>query len=124
MNTTDRHMMGLALLFTMLACGGSGGGGGGNPTEPDDLPTAITVTTGSQLPPRFIPTATALAVGGTVTWRNGSPVPHNVISKTDAWPASTDLAPAETFQVTFPQAGDFGYRCSIHPGMEGTITVR
>ena len=126
MRTPEKQMLGLILLVTMVACGGGGGGGGG-PTEPDPLPTAITVTTGSQPPPRFIPVATEVAVGGTVTWQiapNEHNVEHNVISKTDAWPASPDLGGGETFQVTFQQAGDFGYRCSIHPGMEGTIRVR
>ncbi len=122
MTMPEKQMLGLALLFTMLACGG--GGGSPTPTEPTAPPLAVTVTTGSSPPPRFIPSTTTLAVGGTVTWRNGSPVNHTVISKTDAWPASPELAPAETFQVTFPAAGVFGYRCSLHPGMEGSITVR
>jgi plastocyanin len=26
--------------------------------------------------------------------------------------------------MTFPSAGSFPYRCSIHPGMVGTVTVQ
>lgn len=105
-------------------CGGDGGGPTNTPPPPPPPPTAVTVTTGSAPPPRFIPVGVTVAVGGTVTWRNGSPVPHNVTSTTAAFQASPDLNPNETFQVTFPQAGIFGYTCTLHPGMNGTVTVK
>jgi plastocyanin len=54
---------------------------------------------------------------------NGSPVDHDIFSLSGAWP-TTRLAPTETFEVTFPQAGEFDYICTIHQGMAGTIVVR
>ncbi|MFN2383684.1 MAG: plastocyanin/azurin family copper-binding protein [Gemmatimonadota bacterium] len=71
-----------------------------------------------------MPTTISVAVGGTVTWRNGSPVDHNVTSTTGAFAASPTLPPNATFQVTFPQAGIFPYVCTIHEGMSGSVTVR
>lgn len=41
MTTPEQRMMGLALVFTMLACGGGGGEGGGGPTEPDPSETVF-----------------------------------------------------------------------------------
>jgi plastocyanin len=109
-------------IVSIAGC--SGGGGGGNPIEPPEpLPSAITVTTGQSAPPRFIPANASVAVGGTVTWRNASPVDHDVLSLSGAWP-TTRLAPTESFQVSFPQAGEFDYICTIHQGMAGTIVVR
>ena len=39
-----------------------------------------------------------------------------------AWKTPT-LMPKEQASVTFDTPGTFGYRCSLHPGMRGTITV-
>ena len=33
------------------------------------------------------------------------------------------LNPGESFEYTFDRAGDFDYECTIHPGMDGSITV-
>lgn len=111
-------------IVSIASCSGGGGGGGGNPIEPPPpLPSAITITTGQSPPPRFIPVNASVAVGGTVTWRNGSPVDHDVLSLSGAWPTTT-LAPTESFQVSFPQEGEFDYICTIHQGMAGTIVVR
>lgn len=102
----------------------SGGGGGRNPTEPlEPPPSAITITTPQSGTQRFIPANASLAVGGTVTWRNGSPVDHDIFSLSGTW-STTRLAPTESFQVTFPQAGVFDYLCTIHQGMSGRIEVR
>ena len=109
-------------IVSIASCGG--GGGGENPIQPPPPPpSAITITTGQSPPPRFIPANATLAVGGTVTWRNASPVDHDVLSSSGAWPM-TELAPTESFQVSFPQAGEFDYICTIHQGMAGTIVVR
>ena len=92
------------------------------PPPPPPPPSTLDVTTGAQPPARFIPVLGTVAVGGTVTFTNGSPVEHNVTTGTGAWDAET-LAPEESFSVTFPTAGTFNYQCTVHPGMTGTITV-
>ena len=115
----------LAIGFA-AACGSSGSGGGG-PSGPDPAPNAVEITAAAvDGQPRFSPSNTEVAVGGTVTWRMpaAAPVSHNVTSNTNAWTASLDLSAAQTFQVTFAQAGEFPYRCTIHEGMTGTIEVR
>jgi plastocyanin len=123
--TKQLAMMALAIGFVAGCGGGGGGGGGGGPTDPPPpAPNAVTVTTPGAPPPRFIPAAVAVAVGGTVTWQSGSPVNHNVISTTGAFEPVADLAPGASAQRTFTQRGTFAYRCSIHEGMNGTIEVR
>jgi plastocyanin len=111
-----------------LAIGFAAGcGGGGGSTGPDPAPSAVEITT---VPvdgqPRFSPSNAELAVGGTVTWRipAAATIEHNVTSNTNAWVASPDLSAGQTFQVTFPQAGEFLYQCTIHPGMVGRVEVR
>ena len=111
----------LAIVFA-AGCGDSGGTSG-----PDPAPNAVTVSAalvGNQ--PSFVPSTVEVAVGGTVTWQMpaAATAQHNVTSDTSAWTASPDLSAGQTFQVTFPQAGEFPYRCTIHPGMNGRIVVR
>ncbi len=72
----------------------------------------------------FSPSQLTINVGDTVRWMNaaGGNV-HNVTSNSGAWAAS-QTASSFTFEVTFNQAGTFNYTCTIHSGMDGTITVQ
>lgn len=62
------------------------------------------------------------AVGDTVTITNEDAVAHTWTA-VDGDFDSGNVAEGETFEFTFEEAGDFDYFCTIHPQMEGTITV-
>jgi plastocyanin len=61
--------------------------------------------------------------GTTVTWTNGDDIPHTVVSK-DGLFKSKVLDTGDKFSFTFAKAGQFGYFCSIHPHMTGTVIVK
>jgi plastocyanin len=61
--------------------------------------------------------------GTTVTWTNADDIPHTVVSK-DGLFKSKVLDTGDRFSFTFAKAGQFGYFCSLHPHMTGTIVVR
>ena len=61
--------------------------------------------------------------GTTVTWTNGDDIPHTVVSK-DGLFKSKVLDTGGRFSFTFAKAGQFGYFCSLHPHMTGTIIVK
>jgi plastocyanin len=61
--------------------------------------------------------------GTTVTWTNGDDIPHTVVSK-DGLFRSKALDTGDRFSFTFAKAGQFGYFCSLHPHMTGTIVVK
>lgn len=61
--------------------------------------------------------------GTTVTWTNGDDIPHTVVSKDGAF-RSKVLDSGDKYSFTFAKAGQFGYYCSIHPHMTGTVIVR
>ena len=118
----------LALMLvasTLAGCGSSNGGGGGpsNPPPADVVIVPGAATKGFQAfnPDTF---TVSLAAGGTVTWRNGENVSHTV-TDTATVPAfnlsfgATD----DTASTTFTVAGQYGYRCNIHPGMRGLVIV-
>src|SRR5258707_382329 len=61
--------------------------------------------------------------GTTVTWTNGDDIPHTVVSKDGVFKSKV-LDTGDRFSFTFAKAGQFGYFCSLHPHMTGTIVVK
>ena len=66
---------------------------------------------------------TTVKVGTTVTWTNGDDIPHTVVSKDGVFKSKV-LDTGDRFSFTFAKAGQFGYYCSLHPHMTGTIVVK
>jgi plastocyanin len=69
----------------------------------------------------FQPADWTINVGDTVTWTNDGAVTHTTTSSS-VW-SSGPLAPSQTFSWTFSSPGVYPYLCSIHPSMQGTVTV-
>ncbi len=72
---------------------------------------------------------------GVPFWFNGLPsLGFNVLLLGPSGPTTYDgstrvdsglaLGPPKPFTVTFTKAGTYKYQCTIHPGMEGEITVK
>lgn len=70
----------------------------------------------------FIPDFVLIPVGTTVRWTNLDGVNHTVTSDTGVFDSGV-LAPGESFEYTFNTVGSYGYFCSIHPSMTGTVLV-
>jgi plastocyanin len=71
----------------------------------------------------FAPGDLSVSLGTTVTWTNGQDgVPHTTTSTDGVWDSGS-LSASDAFGVTFDRAGDFGYVCTIHPSMHGTVHV-
>jgi plastocyanin len=71
----------------------------------------------------FAPARLEITPGTTVTWINKSPIVHSVALDDPSHTASELLDPGQSFSVTFDTPGTYHYRCSPHPGMEGTVMV-
>ena len=101
--------------------GTNGGGGGGNGNDPV---AQTTVTVSNDF---FNPGSIQVSPGATVTWTwaGGSPEGHNVTFASSAVAAPSTTQPTGTFQVTMPTAtGVYDYECTIHAGMDGSVTVQ
>jgi plastocyanin len=80
----------------------------------------------------FSPLALTVTAGTTVAWQNDAGTPHNA-TWNDAAGRSAALAGDGTGDITdfsagshtrmFTTAGVYGFKCTIHPGMNGTLTV-
>lgn len=118
----------VGLAFLLAACGGYGGGGS-TPTAPSggqtggqDTTTVVIPSSGGYGTSTFSPGNVTIQVGKSVTWSNQDSFTHNSTGPNGAW--NSNIAPGGSFTRVFPAAGSFDYRCTIHPGMSGTITVQ
>jgi plastocyanin len=102
-------------------------GGGGAATSVSIVPGSSTLTDTA-----FSPNPVEVSVGATVTWTNDDTQPHTVVSGANAQPSGEFdsspnfnplLAPKQTFEHTFTQAGEYPYYCALHPNMVGTVSV-
>jgi plastocyanin len=88
---------------------------------------AVEVTMGSGGNLVFEPAEISISAGDTVTFMNGMLPPHNVIVEDHPELSHEGLlfAPGESFDITFPEAGDYTYWCAPHKGagMIGTAHV-
>jgi plastocyanin len=91
--------------------GGGGGGGGGGGAEVSEEGIA------------FNPAEVTVGVGDTVTWTNNDSVGHDVTADSFSSGDPGGMAPGDTFEHTFEEAGTFDYVCTVHPGMEGSVVV-
>lgn len=110
----------LAALGVLLGCGGSTGG----PVRPAPLPSSSAPTrqTVEIRNYTYAPQKLSVPVGTTVTWVQDDSTVHTV---TDPGVFdSGSLSRGQRYSYTFRTPGSYGYRCTIHPSMRGTVTVQ
>lgn len=71
----------------------------------------------------FSPRTVEIRVGDTVRWTNRDSVAHTATARNGSFDTGL-LAEGETGSVRFTAAGRYGYVCTPHPGMTGTVVVR
>ena len=88
---------------------------------------AIDVTMGSGGNLVFEPNEITINAGDTIKFVNGDLPPHNVMVDGHPELSHGDLAFAagDSFEVTFPDTGDYNFQCDPHAGagMKGVIHV-
>jgi plastocyanin len=122
----------LALLIACLAlvaagCGDADdddGGGGGATTEEQAAPEASGGGTEVSMENiEFKPAEVTIKAGDAVTWVNDDSVGHDVTGDNFKSGEPGAMKNGDTFEHTFDAAGTFDYVCTVHPGMEGSVTV-
>jgi plastocyanin len=94
--------------------------------------TTVSMAKGSQSadnPEFYVPAETAVKAGESVTWKNDDTAIHTATSGKDATPDgrfdTSLVSPGQGSKpITMPnEPGQYPYFCTLHPWMEGTITV-
>ena len=70
----------------------------------------------------FTPKSVTIRPGGKVTWINDDSVVHTVTADDGSFDSGV-IATGGRHEHTYAKAGTYGYKCSYHPGMEGTVVV-
>ena len=72
----------------------------------------------------FSPAAVTIQANDSVTWTWAGSASHSTTSDTAGLWDSGIMSAGASFSHTFQNAGTFTYRCTIHPGMVGTVNVQ
>lgn len=108
-----------ALLgLVAAACSGSAT----EPTATDDTSGAGAVATDptvSVSDNEFTPTELTVEAGTTVAWNWDGNAQHNVVGEG----FESEIQADGTFQHRFDAPGTYTYVCTLHPGMDATVTV-
>lgn len=111
-------VLGIAVLVALLVSGGSDDDTEATPTIIDT--TAVTIDIEDF---KFNPANVSVPAGAMVKWVNHDVAPHDATDNAGDW-ATNELGKDDADTVTFGAEGEYPYKCSIHPYMKGTITVR
>jgi plastocyanin len=71
----------------------------------------------------FSPKSITAKVGQTVVWTNQDPFDHNVTATKGEEFKSKNFGQGASYSYKLDKAGKISYTCTIHPGMNATITV-
>jgi plastocyanin len=71
----------------------------------------------------FSPASISAKVGQTIVWTNEDSFDHNVTAKKGENFKSKNFGQGQTYSYKLDKPGTISYVCTIHPGMQGTITV-
>lgn len=71
----------------------------------------------------FSPSSVTISKGATLKWTNLDTATHSVTSTGAQTFESGNLTKDGTFSVTFPDVGNFTYKCRFHSSMTASVTV-
>jgi plastocyanin len=86
-----------------------------------DVTITIAGMNGSQ---SFSPNPVTVRVGQTVAWRNADSLTHTATADGSAFNTGSVAPGATSAPITMTAAGTFGYHCSLHSTMVGTLVVQ
>jgi plastocyanin len=70
----------------------------------------------------FAPNTLNARVGDTVVWKNAGAAPHTATAADKSFDSGS-LDPGKSFTYKLSSTGSFGYICTLHPWMKGTLVV-
>lgn len=118
-----KKLIRLALTITIVAALGLWGcANDSTNTYGSSPPNRETPNTVTMVNISFSPSNLTITRGTTVTWKNNDGVTHTSTSNTDVWDTG-NISPGYSNTTSFNNVGTFGFHCSIHPSMTGTIVV-
>ncbi len=117
---TVRRLIPLLMLPVLAAAAGCGGSDDSAASAPADCAQPCVVMQDNEYVPRDV----TVRPGQTITWVNADSVVHNVVNAQEGEaPESALFGEGRTYRYAPRERGRIDYVCTVHPGMEGSITV-
>lgn len=116
-------LLAVGLLALVSGCGGSSNSSSSTPPTQAPAPAGGGGAKVVMKDIRFEPRDITVKVGEAITWTNEDSVQHDVAATSGAQFKSDLFGQGGTFSYTPTKAGTIKYVCTVHPGMDGTITV-
>jgi plastocyanin len=116
----------LAVIALSLSLAFDGGGDSKRTKAPLRQPTVVTTertVTVETIDKDYAPRTLTVPLGATVTWDNTGDLPHTITDDRGAFDSGA-FSPGEVYTRTFDTAGSYYYYCTLHHGMQGTLTVK
>ena len=121
-----------ALALVAAGCGSSNNSSSGSSSSASTstkAPASTSSSSGNEVVIKmqniqFDPKSVTVKVGQKVKWVNEDGVAHDVVSQSGETIKSSTFGHGGTFEFTPKKAGEIKYVCTIHPGMDGTLTVQ
>jgi plastocyanin len=117
----------LAFAVVGIGCGGGDDNGGGSSSKSTTPSSGVSSTKPQSVVMKniqFNPKKLTVPPGATVKWTNKDTTAHDVTASEFKSGSSGGLTPGDTYSHTFNRIGTFKYRCTVHPGMQGTVVVK
>jgi plastocyanin len=125
-----------AIVLVLAACGGGDDDDAGSTTSTTASTTTEPTSSATSAPAEpvsgdgvtikdfaFTPEALSVTAGTTVTWTNDDSSTHTATGDDGEFDTKS-LAPGDSGEFTFEEAGTFTYHCEIHPStMKASIIV-
>ena len=83
----------------------------------------IVVIEEKPLPGSYMPKSVSVKAGSVVVFENKSSLPHNVVFEDPSLKDSPLMKTGESFSANFKSTGEFSYVCTLHPVMQGVVSV-
>jgi plastocyanin len=122
-------LTGLLFAVVLAGCGGLKKGGltpVGNEEATEPPAKARSSATVSMVSISYQPKTVRVRPGAKVTWVNRDKVAHTVTVGDELYNSlnSGPLEPGKRYTHVFHKKAKIGYRCILHPNMEGTVFVQ
>jgi plastocyanin len=114
---TDRIRRRTVVLLWACALAAAGGAGAVLGREPKPVTHTVTIE-GT----RYQPDRLTIRAGDTVVWVNKDFIPHTVTAAGGRFDSQM-VAAGASWRHTLKAKGSFGYACTFHPTMTGTVEV-
>jgi plastocyanin len=120
-----RLILALVASVSVVACGSSTTAPSSTNNTTGNTGTSVSIVNGASTltTTAYAPNPVTVPVGTTIRWMNNDNVAHTSTANDSSWDSGS-IPPGGSFNRTFMSAGSFGYKCTIHPNMVGTVTVQ